>query len=85
MPVGQGKLLFPCTPNSGLQDVFVLVPMTAALYGPQKASPVNARCVADAHGASPFCLKMEPRVSRRWQGSEHKAYRARVEHNKAGL
>jgi len=39
MPVGQGKLLFPCTPNSGLQDVFVLVPMTAALYGPQKASP----------------------------------------------
>jgi len=28
---------------------------------------------------------MEPRVSRPWQGSEHKAYRARVEHNKAGL
>ena len=43
MPVGQGKLLFPCTPNSGLQDVFVLAPMTAALHGPQKASPVNAR------------------------------------------
>jgi hypothetical protein len=43
MPVRQGKLLFPCAPNPGLQGVFALVPMTAALYGPQKVSPVNAR------------------------------------------